>query len=182
MPDRTTERDAVHDSLRRQYGAGLAMLRAAVEGCPDDAWLGRDDAAGAWQLAYHALFFTHLYLMPDEAAFAPWPGHRGDAQHADGLPGPADPGDDRPLLPPSYAKDDVLAYLDWIEARLDAWIAALDLTSRESGFSWYPIGKLDHQLVNLRHLQHHLAQIMLRVRDAGGDPGGWIATDPVPAR
>lgn len=39
---------------------------------------------------------------------------------------------------------------------------------------------LDHQLVNLRHVQHHAAQIMMRVRDAGGDPGGSIAADPMP--
>lgn len=169
---------ALRASLRRQYGAALRMLREALATCPPEAWNAAP--VGVWQLAYHALFFTHLYLMPDEASFAPWPGHRGDVQHGDGLPGPADPDDHRPLLPPAYAQDDVLAYLAWIEERLERWIAMLDLASASSGFSWYPVPKLDHQLVNLRHLQHHAAQVVQRVRDAGGDPGGWIAAEPMP--
>lgn len=173
--------DTLRKSLRRQYGAGLAMLRSAVVTCPDEAWRSAGDGIDVWQLAYHALFFTHLYLMPEEAAFVPWPGHQGDAQHDDGISGPAYPNDDRPLLPPAYAREDVLAYLAWIEERLDRWLAALDLDAPTSGFSWYPIGKLDHQLVNLRHLQHHVGQIAMRVRDAGGDPGRWIAADPMPS-
>jgi hypothetical protein len=28
------------------------------------------------QIAYHALFYTHLYLQPAEADFVPWEHHR----------------------------------------------------------------------------------------------------------
>jgi hypothetical protein len=33
-----------------------------------------------------------------------------------------------------------------------------------SGFSWYKVSKLEHQIINVRHLQHHTAQLADRVR------------------
>ncbi len=59
-------------------------------------------------------------------------------------------------------------------------MAALDLTAATSGFSWYPVSKLEHQLISLRHLQHHTAHLIGRVRDAGVAPGGWRAAEPMP--
>jgi hypothetical protein len=40
----------------------------------------------------------------------------------------------------------------------------MDLQSYDSGFSWYPMSKLEHQLVNIRHLQHGAAQLADRLR------------------
>ena len=91
----------------------------------------------------------------------------------DGSARPSDP--PRPVLPPPYARDDVLAYAAGLEGRLENCLAALDLTAATSGFSWYPVSELEHQLISLRHLQHHAAQLIARGREAGGDPGGWRA-------
>ena len=63
--------------LKSQYHASLAMLREAVERCPADEWSNASHKNKFWQLAYHTLFFTHLYLQRDEAAFQPWAQHRG---------------------------------------------------------------------------------------------------------
>ena len=78
-------------ALKRQYRAGLAMLGDAVERCPDETWGDPAPTNAFWQVAYHVLYFTHLYLQPDLAAFRPWSGHQGDVQHEDGIAGPADP-------------------------------------------------------------------------------------------
>ena len=75
--------------------------------------------------------------------------------------------------------------LDWYEER-DAgstgWqdggrpdaVEALDLDSDESGFPRYPIPKLEHQLVNIRHLQHHAAQLADRLRNQAGVGVEWV--------
>src|ERR1043166_5324966 len=63
--------------LKSQYHAALAMLREAIERCPDEEWLSRDHKNAFWQVAYHVLFFTHLYLQPNEAAFVLWSQNRG---------------------------------------------------------------------------------------------------------
>ena len=181
VPDsnRAADLAPLRHALKRQYRAGLAMLRDAVERCPDDAWSDRAPTNAFWQVAYHVLYFTHLYLQPDLEAFRPWPGHQGDVQHEDGIAGPADPQSPLPLLPLPYGKAQVLAYADHVDALVDG-VDALDLHADSSGFSWYAMGKLEHQLVNLRHLAHHVGQLADRVRAATGEGVRWVSPKPAP--
>ncbi len=72
--------------LKSQYHASLAMLREAVERCPADEWSNANHKNAFWQLAYHTLFFTHLYLQRDEAAFQRWAQHRGRDDGIEGDP------------------------------------------------------------------------------------------------
>ena len=58
--------------LKSQYHASLAMLREAIERCPPEEWVSTDHKNACWQLSYHVLFYTHLYLQRDEAAFRTW--------------------------------------------------------------------------------------------------------------
>jgi hypothetical protein len=166
---------ALRSALKSQYHAGLAMLRDAIERCPDDVWLATEHRNAFWKVAYHTLFFTHLYLQPKAEAFRPWEGHQGGVQHEDGIGGAADPKSALPLIPDPYTKAQVLAYRDVVERMVDGAVDALDLSSSESGFYWYRMSKLEHQLVNLRHLQHHTAQLADRLR-ASNDIGiAWVA-------
>jgi hypothetical protein len=167
---------ALRTSLKSQYHAGLAMLHEAIVKCPDAVWASDAHKNAFWQIAYHTLFFTHLYLQPTVADFRPWKGHQGNVQHEDGIPGPADPKSTLPLVPSPYSKDDVLAYWGIVDGMVDAAVDALDLASPESGFYWYPIPKLEHQLVNLRHLQHHTAQLADRLRAAEDIGVRWVGS------
>lgn len=170
--------DSTKAALKSQYHAGLAMLRDAVDQCPDDLWDGTGLTNQFWQLAYHTVFFVHLYLMPRLEDFIPWPGHQSDVQHGDGIPGPADPDSDLPLIPDPYSRREVLAYCDYCDRLVDDAVDALDLDSAESGFHWYPIPKLEHQLVNLRHMQHHTAQMADRLRNGAGLGVRWVGRGP----
>lgn len=169
--------DAIRTALKRQYRAALAMFRDAVERCPDALWDDPAPTNAFWQVAYHTLYFTHLYLQPDEASFRPWVEHQADVQHEDGIAGPADPTSTLPLVPSPYSRAQVLAYLDHVDAGVDG-VDALDLAAATSGFGWYPMGKLEHQLVNLRHVQHHVGQLADRVRAATGDGVRWVSPKP----
>lgn len=168
---------AVRAALKRQYRAALAMLRDAVERCPDELWTDPAPRNAFWQVAYHTLYFTHLYLQPDEASFRPWAGHQGGVQHEDGIAGPADPASPLPLVPHPYGRAQVLAYADHVDGCVDG-VDALDLATETSGFWWYPMGKLEHQLVNLRHVQHHVGQLADRVRAATGEGVPWVSPTP----
>ena len=170
MPDDST----LKRILKSQYGASLAMLRASTEACPDALWYDATPKNAFWQVAYHTLFFMHLYLQPDEQAFRPWPGHQANVQHADGIGGDADPGSALPRIPSPYSKSDVLAYCDFCERMLDDAVECLDLESTTSGFYWYPMSKLEHQLVNIRHVQHHAAQLADRLRAHLGIGVSWV--------
>jgi hypothetical protein len=160
--------------LKSQYHAALAMLRECVERCPETLWYDEQPTTAFWQHAYHALFITDYYLQPTSELFPSWEGHQSDVQHPDGIPGPADPDSPLPLAPLPYSKNDVLTYWSICDGRVDESVDGLDLLSASSGFSWYPIPKLEHQLVNLRHMQHHAAQLADRLR-ASQDLGiRWV--------
>jgi hypothetical protein len=169
-----TSRDATKSALKSQYHAGLAMLRQAVDECPDELWEDDTPTNAFWQIAYHALFFVHLYLLPRLEDFAPWPGHQSNVQHGDGIAGPPDPASDLPLIPDPYSRAEVLAYCDFCDRMIDEAVNALDLGSPESGFDWYSMPKLEDQLVNLRHMQHHTAQLADRLRNGAGLGVRWV--------
>jgi DinB superfamily len=161
-------------ALKGQYHAALAMLRQAIQDCPDDLWFSREPRNAYWQVAYHALFFAHFYLMPEESAFRPWEGHQSNVQHPDGIPGRADPTSSLPLIPRPYTKAEALAYWMICDEMVDEGVDALDLTSANCGFSWYTMPKLDHQILNIRHIQHHTAQLADRLRAATDAGTRWV--------
>src|SRR5437667_12873733 len=78
--DRTVAMEALRSALKSQYHATLAMLRTAIRRCPDDLWTARSDHANPfWRIAYHTLFYTHLYLQPNNRVFRPWEHHQRES-------------------------------------------------------------------------------------------------------
>jgi hypothetical protein len=53
-------------------------------------------------------------------------------------------------------------------------LAAIDFDAESSGFHWYSIPKLDHILLNLRHLGIHVGQLQERLY-AEGVELEWIS-------
>ena len=175
--DKTNDQ-ALRDAIKSQYHASLAMLAEAVERCPDDVWLADSHRNRFWQIAYHTLFFAHLYLQPNQAAFRPWEQHQADVQHEDGMTGPPDPASKLPLIPEPYSRAQVLEYCRFCDRMVDENLDRLDLQSSESGFYWYKMPKLEHQLVNIRHIQHGAAQLADRLRASLDIGVRWVGGRP----
>ena len=163
----------VQAALKGQYHAALAMLKQAIERCPDDAWDGRSDSIPFWRVAYHTLFFTHLYLQPNEKAFRPWEHHRQECQFLGPLPWPPHR---QPRIGRPYTKAQLLEYWGVCDGMIDAAVDGLDLEAAECGFPWYRVPKLDHQIINIRHLQHHAALLSGRLRSAFGTDIPWVGS------
>jgi hypothetical protein len=64
----------LRQALKEQYHAGLAMLDECVAKCPDDLWTAGTEPRFFWRIAFHAVYFTHLYLGQNLAVYQPWPG------------------------------------------------------------------------------------------------------------
>ncbi len=164
--DSTISMEALRSALKSQYHAALAMLRAAIRRCPDDLWASSDGHANPfWRIAYHTLYYTHLYLQPNNRAFCPWEHHQRGIQRMD-----------RPLKTwRPYTQAEVLGYLSICGSVVDDAVDALDLNDPQSGFSWYKVPKMEHQIVNIRHIQYHQAQLADRLRVATGAGVNWVA-------
>ena len=169
---------ALRSVLKSQYHASLAMFGEAIQRCPDEVGRAPTIRMRFRQIAYHTLFFTHVYVQQDEAAFRPGEHHQGAVQHPDAIAGPADPNSSLPLIPKPYTKAQVLEYWTFCDQMIDDAVDQLDLKSPQSGFSWYRMSKLEHQFVNLRHIQHRAAQLADRLRSAAGVGIKWVGSCP----
>jgi hypothetical protein len=158
-------------ALKSQYHAAMGMLMQAVEKCPEDLWLGGSHPNAFWHVAYHAAFFTDFYLQPNHEVFRPWQHHIEGSQFLGPVPGnpQIQAKKDRP-----YSKAQIIDYLRSCDSSVDGAVDRLDLSAPESGFPWYKMSKVEHQFVNLRHLQHHTAQLIDRLRRVADIGIGWI--------
>lgn len=163
---KTTQKVDLHNVLKSQYRAALAMLRQAIEKCPPDLWTSRQQGNAFWHIAYHTLFFTHYYLQPRRRSFKKWDQHRKGCEHLSRTPSTA------------YTRAEILDYWDLCDAMVSPTVDKLDLHAASCDFPWYRMGKLEHQLVNIRHIQHHTAQLADRVRRATGEKFDWIGDKP----
>jgi DinB superfamily len=171
--------DASRPILKSQYHAALAMLKDAIEKCPDDLWLDDRVTNRFWQIAYHVLHYTRLYLHVDLKSAQPWSGHQAEVQYPGGLPNPHVVVDKNlPVFAEPYTKAQVLDLWQSCDRLVDAAIDSFDLDSPDCGFWWYQMGKLEHQFLNIRHLQHHTGQLADRLR-TGKDVGvAWVGAQP----
>lgn len=145
-------------ALVRQYRAGLAMLRECVALCPDDLWAGGKHPRCTWRIAYHGVFYTDLYSRVKAEGFVRIPEDRGDDEQLWETP---------PLVEP-IDREVVLAYIDRLSLEMEDRVLAMDLDSSETGIPWYKeMGKLEHQILTIRHLQGHVGQLseLLEARD-----------------
>lgn len=140
------------------------MLSQAVDACPEELWTSGTHPRNFWRIAYHAVFYTHLYAHARFEDFTPWEKHR---EHAASL------WEDPPLDEP-YTRHEIQAYVLFVQDSLSNLLSSVDFASTESGFSWYPsISKLEHQIMNVRHLQGHVGQLS-EILMAHGVESDWI--------
>jgi DinB superfamily len=162
----------VRSALKSQYHAALKTLHQVIEKCPDAMWNDPNDgAARFWRVAYHTLFYAHFYLQQDEKAFIAWSRHRDEAQFIQSVPWD---GHRPPKSYEPYTRDELLAYCDDCNRMIDAGVDALDLSAPQCGFPWYRMPTLEHQLVNIRHIQHHSAALSSRLRRSAGIEIDWV--------
>lgn len=149
--------------LVHQYEASLSALNLCIVRCPDENW---NTPVAKWQFcraAFHAAFFADLYLQPgdDIAAFKRQSFHveRGDAfRDYEEL-------EDRPpvLL---YEKPFVLSYLRHVRQKAQGTASheSAETLAGPSGFHWRKCSRAELHVYNIRHIQHHAAQLSLRLR------------------
>lgn len=175
------EIEQIRTVLKSQYRATIAMLTDAIENYPEDHWFSQDQPNAAWQIAYHTLYFVEFYSRPTSENFTPWLTHGVETQNDDGIPGPPDSKSSLPLIPDPFSKSQVLSYARFCDEMIDLTIETMDLGSAESGFSWYKVSKLEHQLINIRHAQHGTAQLADRLRAIADVGVKWVgAKHPKP--
>jgi hypothetical protein len=154
--------NTLKESLWKQFGASIDMLENAITLCPAGYW---DTGKKFWYNAYHCLFFLDYYLAMKPENFSPPPPFTF-SEFEDTLP-------DR-----VYSQEELLGYLQSSRDKCHQLITGL--TEEKLSQRWINVsGTMDYSvleilLYNMRHVQHHAAQLNLLLRQGINDAPDWV--------
>ena len=148
-----------------QFGAAIDMMKNAINEADEQIWQSDGQRTKFWYLAYHAIFWLDLYLSPDPDNFAP-PQPYGLSEL-----------DPEGILPERvYSQQELLDYLQYCREKCQATI--MNLTD-EQATARFRFGTIDLPfaellLYNMRHVQHHAAQMNLILAEKYGSAPRWV--------
>jgi hypothetical protein len=149
----------------QQFGAAIDMLENAITACSDDVWGHHVQHSEFWYIVFHSLFFLDLYLSESDVGFAP------------PAPFTLDELDERGLLPERvYSKQELLTYLEYGREKCRLTIASMteERAAQRCGFAWLDISFTEVLLYNMRHVQHHAAQLNYILSKSVGSAPRWV--------
>lgn len=149
--------------LWQQFGAAIDMLENALLACPDELW---NTESKFWYMGYHTLFYLDYYLSESPDIFLP--------------PAPFTLSEFDPIgvLPERvYSKEELLTYLEFGRQKCHQLIAGLTTEKAEQRFinEYRNYSMLEILLYNMRHVQHHVAQLNLLLRQNTNDAPKWVS-------
>jgi len=169
--------DVLKESLWKQFGASIDMLKNAITLWPEESWNANQRF---FYTAYHCLLFLDYYLsIPPTNFSSPMLFIIAEPKDI-----PAGAIDD--LLPVRmYSKEELLNYLHLSrdkcrqliaglteETITEQWIEAPDDLAAGATMNY---SVLEILLYNMRHVQHHTAQLNLLLRQQIDEAPGWVA-------
>ncbi|MCX7024299.1 MAG: DinB family protein [Spirochaetes bacterium] len=165
--------DTFKQLVANQLEASLCALNACIDPCPDSAWTERSKDDAFCRVIFHTLFYTDFYLGKDEESL------RGQPFHLD------NPGffrdyeelEDREAVLP-YDKPGIRKYLRFCRDKARSVIASetAGTLAGGSGFERRTFTRAELYVYNIRHVQHHAAQLSERLQLEGGKPVPWIGS------
>jgi hypothetical protein len=152
--------------LWQQFGAAIDMLENALRACPEELWSDRSQRPEFWYVVYHTVFFLDFYSSESPEGFAPpAPFTLAELDPAGVLPERV------------YTKAELQAYLEHGRKKRRAMIEALtdERARQRCGFERLDLTVAELLLYDMRHVQHHAAQLNLILRQKTDSAPAWVA-------
>ena len=165
--------DTLKGMIANQYEASLCTLAACIDRCPDSSW---DMLIGIYafsQVAFHTLFFADFYLGAGATSL------RDQAFHLENKAFFADYEQLECRAPVGrYERPPLQKYMRHCRKKAVDVIASETAESLrgDSGFDRRDFCRAELHVYNIRHIQHHSAQLILRLRMQAGVDIPWFAS------
>ena len=158
--------DSWRNILWQQFGASIDMLENALKACPDDVWEDAPPWQQFWYGAFHCLFFLDYYLSDLDQGFSPPPPFGLSEMNPEGE-----------LPERTYTKEELLTYLAHGRKKCRAKIEALteEVAHQLCGFQGRDFTVAELLLYNMRHVQHHTAQLNFILRQKTDSAPTWVS-------
>jgi DinB superfamily len=159
----------IKEDLWKQFGASIDMLKNAITMWPEEYWT---EKKRFFYMSYHVLVFLDYYLtIPPENMSSPLAFTITESDL------PPDAIDD--IVPDRiYTKEELLDYLQASREKCRLLIAGL--TEEKLAERWIEkeaprnFSVFELLLYNMRHVQHHAAQLNLLLRQELNEAPGWV--------
>lgn len=148
------------ETLWKQFGACIDMLENAIIMCPNELW---DTKEKFWYSSYHCLFFLDYYLTLDPAKYV--------------SPAPFTNSEFEGKLPErTYTKDELLTYLYASKEKCHKLIYGLtdEIAQKRWVNQYRNYSVFEMLLYNMRHVQHHAAQLNQLLRQQMNNAPAWV--------
>ena len=162
---------ALTRALSGQYAAALQTLQQCIDMCDDSRWAAAHPDTPVNQVVFHTLFYTDYYLGRGDSGFRQQEFHLDNPELFQDYEELVD------RIPENfYSREGCLAYLAHCRVRMETVLAAEDagVLSGDCGFPRRNLSRLELHIYNIRHIQHHAAQLGLRNQLAGGEALRWV--------
>ena len=151
------------ESIWKHFGAAIDMFENAVVMCPEKLW-GKPQF---WYKAFHASFWLDYYMTINPEGFTP-PAPFTNSEF--------DPAGKIPER--QYSKEEILSYVRSSRKKLHDILKNMD---EETALKrWINPNRnvtyFEMLLHNMRHLQHHTAQLNLLLRQGIDNAPPWVET------
>jgi hypothetical protein len=154
--------------LKRQILSALATLRQCIDNCPDNEWNETHGDAPFSQVLFHVLVYTDLYLLESGEDF------KNQRFHLENKNFFKDYYDLENKMPKNvYLKEDIVTYYNFCYKK------AMDYEQNDlMKKSHWAKRTIYEQIISglIRHIQHHAAQLGLRIQQITGKELKWIGT------
>lgn len=148
------------------------MLENALTACPNELW---STESKFWYIGYHTLYWLDYYLSADtpmENDFLPPPPFTKSEFEYNAMPERV------------YEKTELLTYCQFGRRKLHELLTRLtseELLTKRFVSEWKDYSIFEMLLYNMRHVQHHTAQLNLLLRQSLNTAPDWVSrTKDVP--
>ena len=159
--------------IQNQIEAALATLNQTIENCPLSQWNEKHGYDPFCQVVFHTLFYTDVYLGRDNIDIREQPFHKENHVFF------KDYEELENKIPVNlYAKESCMDYMSFCIKKCN------DLVSKETGESLMGdcgiarrnMSRLELYIYLTRHIQHHAAQLGLRLQEITGKELQWVGS------
>ncbi len=162
-----------NNAIINQIKSALCTLSYCITSCPETHWNKPHGDYPFSQVVFHTLFFTDYYLQRDESSFKKQAFHRKNKKFF------RDYEELQEKKPANlYERRQCEEYLKFCIDKCETTLQTDNLETLQgpSGISFKPFARLELYITIIRHIQHHAAQLGLRIQRITGNELPWISS------
>jgi hypothetical protein len=158
-------------ALKNQMMAALATLHQCIQHCSDDEWQKSHNDAPFSQVLFHTLFYTDFYLSPNEREFRLQLFHKRNAALFRDY-------EELEYKKPEqiYTREEISAYLTFCYDKIHTYFDTIKDTDLLEINAAKNMTFMELSIYNTRHIQHHAAQLGLRIQQVTGKELTWVSS------